>query len=416
MPRAWRPWKMDKNDDTMIKPADLQKKTEVFEGLHQYLARYDFSGWEYDDLLASPLVNFLTFHSLYLKIVAVQAAKRSFINLRGILGVKKLKSTKAFGFIVKGYLYHHLATGGDKYLEVVDQALSWLIQNRCRGYAGFCWGNDFDYASRAGYFPKGLPTIVWTSHIQEAFDLAYDVLKNDQYKEVVISAAEFIQKNLQQIKDTTGICFAYAPGIVKPIHNSNLLGATALLRAWKHDKKEEYFQLAKQSLNWSLSRINKDGSWFYGDENMLHWIDNYHTAYNLDSLCKCHEIAGKELVMPGIIKKTYDYWKSHLFTEDFIPKFYHNRLYPLDIQAAAQAIESFSRYSQYEPEAINKAQKVADWTINYMLKKNGSFRYRIYKYWKNNLEPIHWGQATMMSALGHLLFYTRRISTARRTN
>jgi hypothetical protein len=386
----------------------MENIINVFENLHRYLVRNNFAGYEYDDLLASPLVDLLTFNSLYLKIAAVQVAKRCFINPRKLLGVKKLKSTKAFGFIVKGYLHHHLATGNDQYLEVVRQALDWLMENKSPYYAGFCWGNDFDFASRAGIFPRGLPTIVWTSHIQEAFDLAYDVLKNDQYKEVVISAAEFIKKNLQHIKDPTGICFAYAPGIVKPIHNSNLLGATALLRAWKHDKKEEYFQLAKQSLNWSLSRINKDGSWFYGDENMLHWIDNYHTAYNLDCLCKSYEIAGKDLVDPEIIKNTYDYWKSHLFTEDFKPKFYHNRLYPLDIQAAAQAIESFSRYSEYEPKALDNAQKVADWTINHMLKKNGSFRYRIYKYWKNNLEPIHWGQATMLSALGYLLFYTQK--------
>lgn len=308
--------------------------------------------------------------------------------------------------MVKGYLYHHLATGEDKYLEFVESALSWLMQNKSTGYSGFCWGNDFDFASRAGIFPKGLPTIVWTSHIQEAFNLAYDVLKKNKYKEVVISTANFIENDLQRIQDSTGICFAYAPGIVKPVHNSNLLGAAALLRAWKYTGNEKHLELAKQSINWSVSRINNDGSWFYGDENMLHWIDNYHTAYNLDSLCKAHEIAGKDLVNPEIIKKTYHYWKSHLFTEDFQPKFYHNRLYPLDIQAAAQAVESFSRYSQYESEALNSARKVAHWTINNMLKKNGSFRYRIYKYWKNNLEPIHWGQAAMLSALGYLLFHT----------
>jgi uncharacterized protein YyaL (SSP411 family) len=378
----------------------------VFDSLHRYLIRNDFTGYEYDDLLASPFINFLTFNSLYLKIAAVQIAKRSFLNLRGLLGVKKLKSTKAFGFMVKGYLYHHLATGEDKYLEFVESALSWLVENKSAGYSGFCWGNDFDFASRAGIFPRGLPTIVWTSHIQEAFDLAHDVLNNDKYKELVISTANFIENDLQKIRDSSGICFAYAPGIVKPIHNSNLLGAAALLRAWKYTKNKKHLELAKQSINWSISRINNDGSWFYGDENMLHWIDNYHTAYNLDSLCKAYEIAGKDLVDPEIIKKTYHYWKTHLFTEDFKPKFYHNRLYPLDIQAAAQAIESFSRYSQYEPEALSIAQKVADWTINNTLKKNGSFRYRIYKYWKNNLEPIHWGQGAMLSALGYLLFYT----------
>ena len=78
------------------------------------------------------------------------------------------------------------------------------------------------------------------------------------------------------------------------------------------------------------------------------------------------------------------------------------RLYPIDIQATAQAIESLAKYSVHDEKALDLAWKTALWAINHMQKKNGSFRYRIRKYWTNNLEAIHWGQATMLSALGHL--------------
>ncbi len=381
---------------------------DAFDALHEYLAGVDFKGWEYDDLLASPLVNFLTRWGLYPRIAAVQVAKRAPLNLRPLLGVPKLHSTKAFGFMVKGYLHHHLATGEEKYLKTARFALDWLLTNTSSGYSGACWGNDFDFASRAGFFPKHLPTVVWSSHIQEAFDLAHRVLGDERYAQVVERVGRFVLNDLEMRRDETGHCIAYAPGIWSPVHNSNLLAAVALLRSWKLTGDELMFRAAAAAVNWSQARINEDGSWFYGDIPMLHWIDNYHTAYNLDCLCKAHELSDGRIGEPEIIERTYTFWKKNLFTPKGAPKFYYNRLHPLDIQATAQAIESFARYSLYDPDALANAEKVAHWAINHMRKENGAFRYRIHKHWNNNLEAIHWGQGTMLSALGYLIYHLQK--------
>lgn len=387
------------------KAGTLREVQYSFDKLSDYLIANDFSGYEYDDLLASPFVSFMTFKSLWLKIAAVQTSKRSPINLRRILGVPKLKSTKGYGFVIKGYLYHHLVTGEEKYLPIVKEALQWLMQHSSKGYSGYCWGNDFDFASRAGYFPKYLPTIVWSAHIQESFDLAYRVFGNEEYKKVVISVADFIEKDLERMKDNSGYCIAYAPTIVKPIHNSNLLGVAALMRAYKHTGNKNYYDVAKNACNWSVAKQNTDGSWYYGDIPMLHWIDNYHTGYNLDCLCTAHEIGGNDFVDKKIITTTYNYWKKNLFEESGRPKFYYNKIYPSDIQATAQAIESFSKYSKYDPNAIDQAELVTNWALKNMQKENGSFRYRIHENYTNNLETIHWGQSTMLSSLAHLLYF-----------
>lgn len=380
--------------------------TESFDRLSRYLESVDFKGYEYDDLLASPLVAAICRRGLYTKIAAVQTAKRFPFNVRPLIGVPRLPSTKGWGFVIKGYLYHHLATGDDRHLPQVRRGLTWLLENSSKGYAGICWGNDFDFASRSGFMPKGLPTIVWTSHIQESFDLAYQVFGDAAYRDVVVSAADFIVHDLGRMPDATGCCLAYAPGINHPVHNSNLLGSVALLRAWRHTQRAEYASLARESLNWSLAKINADGSWYYGTLPMLHWIDNYHTGYVLDCLCRIQEIAGADWVPPAVIDRTYTFWREHFFEPDGQPRFYHNRLYPTDIQATAQAIESFAKYSTRDPEAMDHARRVAAWAIEHMQKRNGSFRYRIYKHWTNNLEAIHWGQGTMLSALAHVMFYT----------
>lgn len=393
-------------------PETLRSVEAAFHDLHDYLVRHDFKGWEYDDLLASPLVRALTGFGLYPRIAAVQIAKRFPFNVRPLLGVPRLPSTKGWGFIVKGYLYYQQATGDDRYLPFVRRGLDWLMANASPGYAGYCWGNDFDFASRVGFFPKALPTIVWTSHIQAAFDLAFDLLGDERYRDVVTSVADFVARDLERVEDETGCCFAYSPGLECVIHNSNLLGVVALLRAWRHTGNRAHYDLARQALNWSVERINPDGSWYYGDRPMQHWIDNYHTGYNLDCLVRARELAGPEFVPDGVIERTYDFWIHHLFDPDDAPRFYHDNPYPRDIQATAQAIESLAKYSRYDPAALDRALRVCAWALQHMRKKNGSFRYRIYRHRTNNLETIHWGQATMLSAMGHVLYHARKSEPA----
>lgn len=378
----------------------------AFEALHDYLERENYEGWEYDDLLASPLINGMTRWGLYPRIAAVQIAKRFPFNLRRVLGVPKLPSTKAWGFVVKGYLYHYMATGYEGNLETVRRGLEWLMDERSPGYDGYCWGNDFDFASRLGFFPKTLPTVVWTSHIQAAFDLAWKVLGDPRYLEVVTSVADFVASDLRHIaEDEDGYCIEYAPGIGGIVHNSNLLGVVSLLRACQHTQNSAHLDIARQALNWSVHKMNADGSWYYGVPEMQHWIDNYHTGYNLDCLVEARELMGEDWVSQDTIDRTYSFWRRHFFGSDGSPNFYHNRRYPHDIQATAQAIESLSKYSVYEAEALDWAAQVCEWALAHMQKENGSFRYRIYRYRTNNLETIHWGQATMLSSMGHLLYY-----------
>ena len=257
--------------------------------------------------------------------------------------------------------------------------------------------------------PKGLPTIVWTSHISESFDLAYSVLKQESYKNTVLKSACFIQENLGRFEDETGVCLGYTPGGSSIIHNSNLLGAVALLRAWKYTHNNAYFDLARKAINWSCSRINSDGSWYYGDDMKYKWIDNFHTAYNLDSLVAAQDIGGRDLVKQDVIDATYKFWIENFFLEDGTPKYYHNESYPIDIQCASQALESLAKYSERDQKAIHFALKVADWTIDHMQKGNGAFLFRKGRIFNNGLESIHWGQSTMLSALGCLLWYLKKL-------
>lgn len=373
---------------------------EAAETLQGWAESRSFRGWEFDDFLAARLIRILSFGRTFPKRVWIQIGARLPWNVRRLLGVPKLPSTKASGYFARGHLELFRATGHESWLRAANDRLSWLLHNPSRGFPGISWGNHFDFASRGGFYPRGLPTVVWTAHIAEAFDLSYAVQKIPAHREAVMEAAEFVMEGLDRSADHEGFCFGYAPGVMNQVHNSNLLGAATLLRRYRLTGEPAFLETAARSIGWSLARQNSDGGWTYGDGPRYLWIDNFHTAYVLESLILAHDTGGESLVPWSAIQATYEFWTDRFFLEDGTPKFYHDRIHPIDIQCAAQAIETLSRLAPRFPAAGPLADRVLTWTLLHMRKPNGTFRFRRHRYWKIDLESIHWGQSTMMSALG----------------
>ena len=385
-------------------PSSMRRAATAFGRLHEYLQDREYKGYEFDDLLDSPFVRGLTFGNLFLQRVAIQVGRLSPINFRALIGVSKRESTKARGFCARGYLHRYLATNETAWLDQGLAQLQWLLDHPSQGYAGLSWGNSFDFASRGGFFPKGLPTVVWTATIGEALKMAYDITGDERYRQAVHAGAEFVEKCLARHEDANGVCIAYAPGLLNLIHNSNLFAAVTLLRSWQLGGKREYYDLARRSVEWTLSHIDGGKRFYYGVEAKHRWVDTFHTAYVIESLCECEEISKGELVPQGLIHTLLEYWIK-MFAEDGTPWYYDNSLYPIDIQCCSQAIESASKLCGRMPELGPLADRVLRWTLDNMQKRNGAFRFRKLRYGKINYESIHWGEATMLSALGAYTHY-----------
>ena len=52
------------------------------------------------------------------------------------LGVAKSRSTKGMGFMARGFLRLHEATGDPTWREKAELALQWLVENQSPGYCG----------------------------------------------------------------------------------------------------------------------------------------------------------------------------------------------------------------------------------------------------------------------------------------
>jgi rhamnogalacturonyl hydrolase YesR len=372
--------------------------------LNGWLEKHDYRGYDTFDGLSAKFLRPFTFETKYLRIVLQQAVRRFPLNLRPVLGIPRSRSTKGMGYLARGFMRLQDATGDKSWGDKAEAALQWLLENKSQGkYSGICWGNHFDYQSRGFYLPKGVPTIVWTSLIGHAFLDAYEHFKNEKYLQVGVSACEHIVHDLERYQESEdALCISYIPTGINWIHNANTLGGSLLARTYSYTRNADYLSLAQKALQYTANHQRADASWYYGEGSEVHWVDNFHTAYVLDCF-KYYILATGDARFQEKLDAGYKFWKNTFFLPDGTPRYYDHKTLPIDIQCSSQAIDTLVFFHDQDPDSLSLALNVANWTIDNMQDRTGYFYYRRYASGIVNKTPtLHWGQATMLSALASL--------------
>ncbi|MBU4009123.1 MAG: delta-aminolevulinic acid dehydratase, partial [Proteobacteria bacterium] len=247
------------------------------------------------------------------------------------------------------------------------------------------------------------PITVWTSLIGQAFIDAYEITGDKKYLEVAESICDWIVERPRNITES-GCCINYTPSGEGDctIHNQSMLAAAMLAKTAKYNSNQEYLRLAKEAVTYTCTRQLPDGSWLYGEEPKYHWIDNFHTGYNLDAL-KCYIENTNDKTFEDSLKKGFDFFKINFFEPTGRPKYYHNRTYPIDSQCCSQAIETLANFSDYDETSLELGVRVAKWTIENMQDQTGYFYFMRYPYMTLKVPMIHWAQATTYKAMSMLL-------------
>src|SRR3954468_14439114 len=79
--------------------------------LSEWLDKNDYRGYDTFDGLNAKYLRPLTFETNILRIVLQQAVRRFPWNLRPLLGITRERSTKGMGFLARGFMRLHKATG-----------------------------------------------------------------------------------------------------------------------------------------------------------------------------------------------------------------------------------------------------------------------------------------------------------------
>ena len=368
--------------------------------LQEWVERQGYRGYEPFDGLSS-WARPLACGNLFAERLLQQLIRQSPVNLRPMLGVKPKDSTKGRGYMASGYVMLYQLTKQQEYLDKANRCLEWLDKHKVARFRHHSWSNHFDFVSRAGRYTKDDPIIVWTALIGHAYVDAFESTQIAWLLDVADSVCNWILE-LPRERTENGDCISYLSHVQSSIHNANMLGAGILARTARHTGSEECRRVARSAMEYSCSRQRPDGSWWYAENVANHWIDNFHTGYNLESLKHYCDATGDNSYRRNI-ERGLAFYKANFFENSGRPKYYHSRTYPVDIQCASQAIDTLAFMSDEDPESLELAQRVAAWTIRNMQDGKGYFYYRQYPMMKAKMPMLHWGQGTMFKALAHLL-------------
>jgi rhamnogalacturonyl hydrolase YesR len=382
---------------------------DILYSLHQvgrWVEKQEYRGYEPFDGLSSWIRPLTRGNELAGRMLQ-QVVRQCPWNLRPLLGVGLKESTKGRGYMAHGYLTLYRATQAQKYLDKARHCLEWLDRHKVARFAHHSWSNHYDFVGRGGLYTKDDPIIVWTSLIGHAYVEAFELTGEDTFLAIAESACRWVL-DVPRERTAQGDCLSYLADRQISVHNANMLGASLLARVARYTGNPESQRVARAAMEYSCARQRPDGSWWYAEEPKFHWIDNFHTGYNLDSLRHYIDATQDESLLPHLTRGLA-FFKAHFTEENGRPRYYHDRTYPVDIQCAAQAIDTFSLLADLDGECLELATRVAGWTIRNMQDARGYFYYRQYPLVKARTPMLHWGQATMFKALAHLALRLRAV-------
>jgi len=357
---------------------------QVLHLLLKYAQKENFKGYDPYDALNSPILKFLGFNK-YIRIFFTQLIKHLPFNIRELLLIKKEYNPKGLGLFLS--VFSKLEDLENYYI------LKKLLLNlSSKGYSGYCWGYNFPWQSRVFYLKPYTPTIVNTSFISHAFLDAYETFKNSEDLNIAISSLDFILKDLNIYYEDEFLVFSYTPIDNLKVFNASLLGGSLISRIYLINRDEKLRDIALKCGLFAYKFQNKDGSWFYAPD--IKYIDNFHTAYNLLSLKWIYKATEDKRILESI-EKGYEFYKKNLFTKNYLPKYYHNKIYPLDIHSYATAIVLFCEFNEKDI-----AKKILDNALNRMFDtRKHYFYFQEYKFFKNKIAYMRWSIAWMSYAI-----------------
>ncbi len=382
----------------------------AYDQLFSWCREHDFAGHDPFDALNSRVFRSTPLaRSRNARFIWTQVVKRSPADLRPLARVPAQPNAKGIALFALAEIsnYRRARIGGAK--RQVGSFVSQLLSMKLDGYAGACWGYNFDWQSRNFFAAKDTPTIVPTAFAARALieggqDLQDSQDLRDKSLHVARSVCDFILRDLPRtVENERELCFSYAPDSDTRIFNASLLAAEVLASVGKLTGEHELLECAERATRYVVNNQQPDGSWLYGADPKQAWIDNFHTAYILFSLKRIINVTASGAEFQPALERGYQYWKNNFFLAEGWPKYYHDQLYPVDAHAAASAVVTFLECREMDEDAPRLAQKVASWTIENLRDDRGFFYYQRRRFYTLRKPYMRWTQAWMLYALARLL-------------
>lgn len=371
--------------------------------LVEYCRAGAWAGYDPCDALNSTVFGVLPFRESRLpRLVLTQTLKKSPVNFRRLLLIKRAQNPEAMGLFLSAFirLSGSSIVGTEGWAQLMIEK---LIALRSKGSDYWCWGYSFPLQTRTDVVPRWAPNLVCTILAANALLDAYESSQESQCLEMASSAAVYILTDLYWTRGSTVAGFIHSRAEYRgQVYYANLLAAALLCRVYHHTGEKRFLRPALAAARYSAAMQFSDGSWTYGEMPSQHWIGNFHTGLNLCALRWIGRYAGISELEPNL-RRGLDFYRSHFFCEGGAVRYFHNHTYPIDIRCVAQAIITLVELQDLDPDSMDVAWSIFQWAMRHMWDEQGFFYYRMLRYCTNRISYIGWSQAWMLLAMATLL-------------
>jgi hypothetical protein len=368
-----------------------------------YCRENAWSGYDpYDALNSRVYQNLPILHFRAARLVLTQGIKRCPLNLRPLLLVPRTQNPKALALFLSALL--KLSKLG----LIEENGFIWSLIERLEALRSphpryWCWGYSFPWQTRTLLVPRHAPNLVCTSFVGEALLDLYEERGEPACLRMAVSAADYILGELYWTEGESVASLRYPhPSVRSLIHNANFLGAALLCRVVKHSGERRFLEPALRVARYSAGRQRADGAWVYGELPTQQWIDNFHTGFNLCGLRRVAQSAGTA-EFDGHLRRGFDFYRAHFFRPDGAPRYFHNRVYPLDVHSAAQSIITLLALDDLDESNARLAVQVLQWSMANLWDDRGYFYHQKLSWGRVKVPYMRWGQGWMLLALACLL-------------
>lgn len=376
---------------------------KIIEHSVHFIEKTNYKSYDVFDALNSKPINRILKNQLFLRRVAIQLNARIPLNLRPVLGIKKMVHTKTISDLLSIYSMLYKRTQKDEFKIKANGMYEMLLDQKIEvdNGLGFGWGLGFPYTTRFTNANENTPNLYNTINATHSILDYYEVFNTIELDPIIKKVNHFILNYLGVVQESNEIAWLryYPKQTGMPTPNVNATSASLFVRINSFLENKIPSELITQLLKFVEVAQNNDGSWFYTTTQNGQWIDGFHTGFILESLALIQSIDSSYKV-ENMLEKGTDFFLKELIDENGVPKYFHNKTYPIESQNCAQCIQTVAKLMIYNNQNLDeKLEKTINTVIETLYNENGYFYHKKDTFFTIKHYYARWSQTPMILSL-----------------
>jgi hypothetical protein len=388
--------------DTPPRTADAERVRQALEQALAYAADREYTGWDYADGLSSRLRTALPVENRWVNLAFQEGIKRTPVNVRPLFLVEQRRSFMGAGlFVLVHRTLDRLRSENDGFDHpgAACRLADWLVDNRCRGYSGFCGGHRHENQHLAHKTTPAEPDVVTTAVAVKGLLAAADY--DGRYAEVARTAERFLVEDMRYraVGDTARIDYYPQEPSDRHTLNATAMAAQTFLDLFELTGRDRLRERAAALLDFVVTHQTDRGGWYYRvPASASHLsMDTHHNCFIVESLLRYHEVTDTDRYAQSL-STAVEFLRASLFRADGAPNWDETASYPRDIHAAAQGILAFTAAGD-----LSFAGRIVEWTLATLYLGGGRFGFRRHRLYTERTTLMRWCQAWPCYALATYL-------------